>query len=312
MATITSVEAGYFSGPFIPDRYYYDCRPTDQLFDILEFEPIAGKEIQLNTVSAGTTGLSAYAAAVADGGSLNGTIPSIATRTHALKRIAAEMPVDSALLSKYGSQNDLLGALIQLKVNAVRDEYKRLLIDGDSGANPEEFDGLKVLATSFSNTMGADANDPNAGTVLKGEIEELIAFLNPRKSGWNAYLVMHAKAYMHLLKNNYTDTEYFNHPVLGTVPSIAGVPIVLDNFISLAETKGTSGTATSIYAVMVGKETGLCGIYAAADEGQPIQVRGPVVKDGTDTQWYHVAWNAGLAIYNSCAVARMDGVEWGN
>jgi len=125
-------------------------------------------------------------------------------------------------------------------------------------------------------------------------------------------LAMNAKAYMHLLKNNYTETEYFNHPVLGTVPAIAGVPIVLDNFIALDETKGTSNTTTSIYAVMVGQDKGLCGIYAAADEGQPIQVRGPVVKEGDDTQWYHVSWNVGLALYNQCAVARMYGVEWGN
>ena len=312
MASISSSEAGLFSGPFIPDQYFYDCRPTDQLFDILEFEPIAGKEVQLNVVSAAGSGLAGLAGAVAAGGPLNSTMPTITNRTHELKRIAAEMPVDSELLAKYGSQNYLLGALLQVKVNAVRDEYKRLLIAGDSSVTAAEFDGLTKLATDAANIMGADGNNANGGTVEKGEVEFLAAFLNPRKADWNAYLVMHAKAYMHLLKNNYTDTEYFAHPVLGTVPSIAGVPIVLDNFISLAETRGTSTTTTSIYAVMVGKNKGICGIYAAADEGQPIQVRGPVVKDGTDTQWYHVSWNVGLALYNNCAVARMYGVEWAN
>jgi len=311
MASITPTQAGQFSGPFIPNRYFYDCRPTDQLFKILPFEPIAGKELRVNTIDASTDGLSALADAVAAGGSLNSTMPTINVRSYELKRLAAEMPVDSSLLAKLGSQNDLLAALIQLKVNAVRDHFKKLLVNGDSGTNAEEFNGLVTLVPA-GNTTGANSDDANGGTVQKGEIESLLSILNPRDAEWNAYLVMHASAYTHLLRNNYTDVEYFAHPVLGTVPAIAGVAVVLDNFIPLDETKGTSNTTTSIYACMVGKDIGLCGIYAAADEGQPIQVRGPVVKEASDTQWYHVSWNVGLALYNHCALARLDGVEFGN
>ncbi len=312
MASITPTQAGLFSGPSIPDQYFYDCRPTDQFFDILEFEPIAGKELQINVIDASNLGLSPFAGAVAAGGVLNSTMPSVTSRTYGIKRIAAEMPVDSSLLSKFGSQNDLLAALLQVKVNAVRDEFKRLLIRGNSGSDPDEFDGLETLSNNFGNVTGADGGGANGGDVLKGEMELLAAFLNPRKADGNAYFVMHAKAYMHLLKNNYTDTEYFDHPVLGTVPAIAGVAVVLDNFIPLDEVKGTNSNTTSIYAAMVGKNVGISGIYAAADEGQPIQVRGPVVKDGNDTQWYHVSWNAGLAAYDKCAIARMNGVAWQN
>lgn len=311
MSSITASEAGFFSGPYIPNRYYYDCRPTDQLFKILPFEPIAGKELQINRVDASTDGLRLFAGSVAPGGSLQSGMPTVSTRTYEITRIAAEMPVDSSLLPKFGSQNDLLGALIQLKVNAVRDQFKWLMINGDSGTSGQ-FDGLGVMTTTSSNVFGADDDNANGGTVLKGEIEELIAYLNPRDTEWNSYLVMHANAYMHLLKNNYTDTEYFAHPVLGTVPAIAGVPVVIDNFIPTDETKGTSSDLTSIYAVMVGKDVGLCGIYSAADEGQPIQVRGPVVKETADTQWYHVSWNVGLGLYNNCAAARMNGVKWSN
>jgi len=312
MASITPTQAAGFTGPFIPDRYYYDCRPTDQLFDILGFEPIAGDQIQLNTIDASSLGLSSLAGAVAAGGTLNDTMPSISVRQYSLKRIAAEMPVDSSLLSKYGSQNDLLAALLQVKVNAVRDEFKRLLIRGDSGSDPDEFDGLIAMANTATNVMGAAGNATDGGTVAKGEISALISFLNPRRSGGNAYLVMHADAYAHLLRNNYTDTEYFAHPVLGTVPSISGFPVVVDNFVPTDQTKGSGTNLTSIFAVMLGKDVGVCGIYAAADEGQPIQVRGPVVKDGSDTQWYHVSWNVGLANYNQCAVAQMNGVAWQN
>jgi len=148
MASITPGEAYWFSGPYIPDRYYYDCRPTDQLFDILEFQPIAGKEIQLNVISVPDTGLSTFADAVAAGGTLNGNMPAVTNRNYELKRIAAEMPVFSSLLAKFGSQNDLLAALLQVKVNAVRDHFKHLLIYGNETTNSEEFNGMCRRARS--------------------------------------------------------------------------------------------------------------------------------------------------------------------
>jgi len=298
MSSITPTQAGLFSGPFIPNRYYYDCRPTDQFFDILDFHPIAGKELQLNVIGASSTGLASYAAAVAAGGALAGTMPTIDSRTYELKRIAAELPIDSSLLGIYGSQNDLLQALLSMMAAAIRDKAKSLLVVGDSASNSAEFDGMSVMATAFGNTLTASGG---GGVVDAGQIEELLAMLNPRKTDGSTYLVMHAKAYMQLLKHNYTVTE-INDQGLSV---IAGAPVLVDNFIPTDE--GT-GNDTSIYAVIVGKDKGLCGIYAAADEGQPIQVRGPVVKEDADTQWYHVSWNCSLACYNKCSVAQLNGV----
>ena len=72
-----------------------------------------------------------------------------------------------------------------------------------------------------------------------------------------------------------------------TLPSIAGVPVLIDNFLPTNEDPAAAGT--SIYAVTLGEDVGLCGIYPSAHEGAEIQIRGPIVKESTDTMWFHIA-----------------------
>jgi len=148
--------------------------------------------------------------------------------------------------------------------------------------------------------------------VAKGEIEAIVSALNPRVSSENTYLVMHSDAYKHLVKNNYTDVEYVEHDLLGTLPSIIGVPILIDNHISTTETQGSSTDCTSIYAVMIGEDNGVCGIYPGTHQGQEIQVRGPIVKEATDTMWFHVSWDVGFAVFNSGGIYRLKGVKHTN
>lgn len=309
MASISTSEAALLSAPDIAGSYVLDKRTTDQLFEVLPFKPIAGHELRLNAVDASSSGLAALADAEAAGAVIVSTMPAITERLFALKRISAEMPVSSIIPGVYGTHRDIVQALLQLKVNAVRDHFKLLLIQGDSSVASEEFDGLKKLATSYSQQFGANSSAANGGTVLAGEVQELLNMLNPRPRTSNVYLVMHAKAYKHLVKNNYTDVEFVQHALLGTVPCIAGAPVLIDNFISIAETQGTSNDCTSVYGVVLGDEVGLCGIYPASAVGQPIQVRGPVVKESTDTMWFHVSWDVGLACYGQGAVARLYGVK---
>ena len=311
MSSISTTQAAGFSVGAVPGRYYLDQRPTDQFYDVLPFVPIEGHELVLNIVDAtGSTlpGMADYADAEAAGAAINSTMPTITTRTVGLKRVSAEMPVDSIIPAKYGSHRDIIEGLIAVKIESVRDHCRYLLAQGDSGTNAEEFDGLAKLASDFS--QEATANSGSGGTVQAGELEELLTMLNPRPSNEDVYFVMHADAYQHLVRNNYTDVEYVDHPLLGTLPAFSGVPVLIDNYLPTNE--APTSTGTSIYAVMLGEGTGLCGIYPAAVQGGEIQVRGPVVKEGTDTMWYHVSWDVALAAYNKGAIARLKQVVYGN
>ena len=311
MSSITTTQAAQLSVASIPGRYYLDQRPTDQLYDILPFIAIEGHELVLNIVDAsGSTlpGMADFADAETAGGAIVTTMPTITTRTSPLKRVSAEMPVDSIIPGKYGSHRDIVAGLLNLKVEAVRDHVRYLIVRGDSSVNVDEFDGLAKIAADNSQEITANAGA--GGTVAAGELEKLLTYVNPRPSNENVFFVMHAKAYEHLVRNNYTDFEFMETPVLGRLPAFAGVPVLINNYIPTDEDPTSAGT--SIYAVCIGEDEGLCGIFPSSSEGGEIQIRGPIVKESTDTMWYHVSWDVGLAVYNAGAVARLKQVVYAN
>lgn len=324
MSSITNAEAADFSVGAIPGKYFLDKRPTSQLFRLLPFVPISGHALTFQGVKAGEGPLALpwlglNFAGTSDGADpLDSDVPAPMGVTFEIKRLGAEIQMDGLVSTIYGSVNDIVHELIRVKVEAVRDLFKTLVIRGDPSTNADEFGGLKwMTGPGGPFTMLApvpqtiQANAGAGGTVLAGEIESLLSLINPRLGPDSCYLVMHAKAYEHLRRHNYPDVEYFLDPDLGPVPTISGVSVLIDNYIPTNETY-MAKTTTSVYAVVIGEDQGLCGIYPAANEHNDIQVRGPYVKEARDREYYHVTWDVGLACFNSGAVARLEGVEFGN
>lgn len=313
MASLSVAEAANFSPREIPPRFYLDQQPTSQPFEMLPFVPVAGHHLHLSYVEAGTlTGdvlqpaLMNNADAEAAGAAINATMPGILTAIFPIRRISAEMPVDGIITELYGADESLLKALIDVKIEAVRDRFKQLMITG-TGADPQ-FRGIDALAAM--NNRFFVANNGVGGSVLAGEMEKLLGLLDPRAAGSDVYFVMHAKTYRHIVRNNYPDAEYMQIDPVGWVPVVAGAPVLVDNFIPTDV--GPGSDTTSIYAVVLGEDKGLCGISPNADRGGEIVVKGPYVKAASDAMWFHVSWNVGLALYNRGALARMSGVQYGN
>ncbi len=313
MASLSVADAANFSPRDIPPRFYLDQRPTSQLFEMLPFAHVAAHELRLNYVAAGSlTGdvlqplLMNNADAEAAGAAIEATMPDTFTVTFPIRRISAEMPVDGIVTELYGADETLLKALVDVKIEAVRDRFKQLMITG-TGTDPQ-LRGIDVLATMNGRTFVA--NNGVGGSVLAGEMEKLLGLLDPRVAGRDVYFVMHAKTYRHLVRNNYPDAEYRRIDPLGWVPVIAGAPVLIDNFIPT--NVGAGSDTTSVYAVVLGEDKGLCGISPMADRGGEIAVKGPFVKATADAMWFHVSWNAGLALYNKGALARMSGVQHAN
>jgi len=290
-------------------RFVYDKDPENQLIRILPFFPIDGHELKLATVSAGSS-LSAYAGIETEGGSLVSTVPSISNRTHVLSRISAILEVYTITQDKYNNANDVLEQLVDLKRRAVKAAFCTKLYTGDS-ATTGEFDGLNDLASTHSQEIGADGGAADGGTVAKGELELLRATVNVAEPGTEVVFVMHTKTYKHLLTTSYSDVEFVSHPVLGMVPSLAGTPIVFDNYISLTETRGASNDTTSIYCLALGR-AGVSGIYPSSVRDAEIRVRGPITSQTTGLMTYHVSWDVGIGLWNAGGFARMYGVKYQN
>ena len=217
----------------------------------------------------------------------------------------------------YGSSNDILHALIRLKVEALRDHFKSLVYRGDASANSEEFDGLRRFTANMGTfdpvqpgleRLAELAGGPGSA-VQRGDIEGLLGMIDPRPEPDATYLVMHSKVFEHVARQGVLDSEVIHDPDLGILSAVAGVPILIDDFAPVDESFEAT-TTSSIYAVVLGENTGLCGIYPSANEGAEIQVRGPFVKDDKDRSCYHLTWDIALAGFNSGAVARLKEIAF--
>lgn len=287
-----------------------DKAPTNQLLQILPFAPVDGHELHLTTVDASGS-LASHAGFETEGGTLVDTLPGTATRTYPIKRISSILEVYTLTQDKLSNSNDILQTLIDLKVRAVKDLFCTKLYTGDSGT-AGEFSGVNQIASLASNVLGADDNNANGGTVRRGELEAARAMLQVSQPGAEVVFVMHAKGYKHLLTVNYSDVEFVNHPVLGMLPSLAGTPIVIDNFISTTETKGTSNDCTSIYCMALGKGVGVTGIFPAHLQGKEISVRGPIPSETTGTMIYQISWEVAVAAWQTGGLVRIEGARHAN
>jgi hypothetical protein len=83
-----------------------------------------------------------------------------------------------------------------------------------------------------------------------------------------------------------------------------GVPILVDDFIPITETQGSSGAVcSSIYAVKFGRQ----GIMGLENGGIQVERVGELeTKDATRTR---VKWYCGLALFATLGVARLKGIN---
>lgn len=305
MTSISVNEAQSFSVSEPSHRFHADDAVVDQFFQVLPFEPVEGHSKTISLFDA--SDVHDHATLVpANSTAVPATLPTLSTRTSRLSHFAARLELDSLIAGHYSSYRDIVMAQLQVKVDAVLAQFQRHLILGN-GTNPGEFTGLDLLASGYD--VGADNSNANGGIVQRGEVEEAISLLAPGAGTHGRYLVMRSSAYHHLYKHNYTDQIFvLQHEQLGAVPAISGVPILLNDRIPGDQVRGTSNDLTSIYAVVVGKDRGLCGMYPAANEGRHIRIRGPYTKENTDTVHFDVTAQLGMTAYRGPAVAKVSGV----
>jgi hypothetical protein len=308
MSAVTESQIQFLSQKAI-SQLVLDRAPRNEFARILPFVPIEGYELQIGGIDAAGS-LASYAQVETEGSSIVTTVPTITSRTFKLARLSSILEVYTITQDKYDNVSSILQTLTEIKVRAVKDLFHTKLYTGDA-ATAGEFDGLVKLADSYSQVFGADNGNVNGGTVKKGELEKLRASVQDSTPGAEVVFVMNARAYQHLLAVNYSDVEFINHPVLGMIPALAGVPVVIDNFISTAETLGSGSNLTSIYCVCLGKN-GVSGLVPSGKGNREIRVRGPITSATAGVMTYQISWDVGIAAWNKAGFARMRGVAWQN
>ena len=226
--------------------------------------------------------------------------PTFTQVTAGLKILGGDADVDNFLQATYATPHDIEAEAIASRAKAVAHAYTSAFYNGDSAVDTKSFDGL-TKAIPAGQTLAAGAN---GGQLTLDLVDQVIDLVKPGKP--DALLISKRtrrklsalrRASGNLLE---TDVNAFGQRAL----FYDGIPLVVDEFISDTQTKGTSGAVcSSMYALKFGQGVGVMGLEHG---GIQVERVGELeTKDATRTR---IKWYAGLAVFSELGVSRLEGI----
>jgi hypothetical protein len=301
MTLLSPVKAQALSVPHIAKGVYNNANQVDQFLKVLEQHPIDGYELQIFEVAALPTPITEPAPTTPYGGyplPYDALDPSGTPRTCGLVRIAGDIVIASSLLDIYRNPNDLRQLQVEAMKNAILASIGGLYI---SGSSDPVFHGLADLVDGsqtfdYGSWLGGGlltAVDYLVDLIKAGD--GLPDFLISSGIGIRAYA---QACYDKGFAPETVRVQDFARPLIAH----RGIPLLRDDLIS-------SEPTTDIYAVTVGWERGVCGIYPAGGAGFDFKVE-KILNPEADEERYRVATTCGLALFNTLALARLTGVSF--
>lgn len=266
-----------------------------QVLQLLPFMEVTGTAITYNREA------SLPAASFYDvGDTWTEATPTFTQVTTALKIMGGDADVDNFLQAAYADPNDLEAEVIASRARAVAHTFLNAFYNGDVGTDPKAFDGL-TKATAAGQTLAAGAN---GGALTLDLMDQVIDLVKPGKP--DALLISKRtrrklsslrRASGNLLE---TDVDAFGQRAL----FYDGIPLVVDEFISDTQTKGSSGAVcSSVYAVKFGQGEGVLGL-----EHGGVQVERVGELETKDATRSRIKWYASIAIFREQGLARLEGI----
>ena len=227
--------------------------------------------------------------------------PTFTQRTATLKILGGDADVDNFLKATRSNLQDLEASVVQLKAKAVQQKFDDSFVNGDTDSDAKSFDGIeKLTAEGQTVSMGA-----NGATLTLEKLDEVIdkvkagkphALLMSRRSRRKLTALSRATG-SGLLE---TDRNQFGQ----MVQYYDGIPIGVNDWVSDAQTVGTSSDCSTIYALQYG-EGAIAGLTGPG--GLQVERVGSLeVKDATRTR---VKWYVSVAVFNSLKLAKLAGVR---
>lgn len=282
-----------------------------QMAHLLPFFEIEGDKLTVPRVTSANLGTAVWdagATAVSD----TPAVPTSPNVSFALKLLI------SSFKNNYTSQYDMSNVNNQETVQ-IQAAIRRMLYEfwakyntGNETANPQEFNGLRQLVTVGQTIT---ANGGAGGQPTLAEFDTLIGLIKAN-DGRPHVLYSSRKGYESWKKAHYAlqtvPNEFENLEVPDAqngirfvrVPCWDGIWWVIDDNVPNDELP--SGTNTSVYAIVLGKD-GLHGIVPQGTKESMFRVARSLVS-GVAQDVEVVSWAVGLALQSEVAVARMQKV----
>ena len=261
----------------------------------LPFVEIVGNGLTYNRENAAAT-----AAFFDVGDTWTESTPTFSQINTSLKIMGGDADIDNFLIATRSNIQDLEAAVLQLKAKAVRQLFETTFVTGDATGNPKSFDGLdKLCDPTQAISMGT-----NGATLTLDKLDELVDAV---KGGKPDILLMSRRSRRSVTKLARTSGSFLeaDRDEFGQMLQFYdGIPLGVSDFISDAQTQGTSTDCSVIYAFQVG-EGALSGLTAPG--GLTVERVGSLeTKDATRTR---IKWYSTLALFNVVKLARLTGVR---
>jgi len=292
---LTLVEAAKLSNDILLTGVVETIIKDSPILQRMPFIEIVGNGLTYNRENAAPT-----AAFFDVGDTWTESTPTFTQLTVTLKIMGGDADIDNFLIATRSNLQDLEAAVVQLKAKAVRQLFETTFVTGDAVANPKSFDGLdKLTDAGQSLSMGA-----NGGSLTLDKLDELV---DQVKGGKPEMLLMsrRSRRIVNKLARNSGSLLETDRDEFGTMLTFYdGIPMGVSDYISDAQTVGTSTDCSTLYAFQMG-EGALSGLTAPG--GLAIERVGSLeTKDASRTR---IKWYSSLALFNALKLARLTGVR---
>jgi hypothetical protein len=245
------------------------------------------------------------------GDTWNESTPTFEQKTATLKIIGGDADVDNFLKATRSNVQDLEAAIIEMKAKALRHKFEEIFIYGDSEASIKQFDGIRKLIDTESESERVVAVAASGGELTLDKLDELIDAV---KGGKPDMLLMSRRS-----RRKINSLVRASGSMLATdrdswgnfIQLWDGIPIGVNDWIldthtvaGGVETATTGGACSAIYALQFG-EGALCGLSSPGF----LQVEPIGQLENKDASRTRVKWYCSMALFSSVKAAALIGVQ---
>jgi HK97 family phage major capsid protein len=225
--------------------------------------------------------------------------PTYSQKTATLKILGGDADVDNFLQQTYADTNDIEAEVIASRAKSIAHKFSDAFFNGDTASDAKSFDGLKMLVPSGQTVaMGA-----NGGALTLDKLDEMIDLVVPGKPELLVMSKRTRRKLKSLRRGDGISMETRLNEFGQQVETYDGIPVVVDDFVSDAETKGSGTALSSIWALSFGVGTGVMGL-----ENGGITVERVGELETKDATRHRLKWYCGLALFSELGVARLEGI----
>jgi len=302
---LTLAEAAKLSNDVVLQGVYESVLKSSDISLVLPFTELNGNALTYNRENVAPT------VAYHDvGDTWTEGVATFTQLSKALCILGGDADVDRYIAISRSNVQDIQATIILGKAQALQRKFDDGLINATGTGTPLEMEGLDVIMTGLGAAQKRICTGgANGGTLTLDELDTLIDMV---QGGAPDFLLM-SKRSRRKMSNLFraSGASMETRADFGRwIAVYNGIPILLSDYISDAQTVGTSSDCSSIYAGKLGEDQGgLYAVYNSGGAGTPIMIEDIGALETKDATRTRLKMYVQLCQGSAVTLARLNGVR---